>query len=168
MEATRRRFQCHVPAGGRIPDIGCGSGRAPKRFAELGYEVEARDRSPAIAGEARRLTGLEVGVEDVLEMTDDARFDGIWACALLLHLDDTGPDFREAMRRLARALRPGAALYISLKQDKRASAGDGRVFRFWTMDEALAAIFGGQAPLERVEEWVSVDEGARGRGRRGG
>ena len=95
-------------------------------------------------------------------MTDDARFDGIWACAMLLHLDDAGPDFREAVRRLARALRPGGALYISLKQDERASAGDGRVFRFWTMDEALAAIFGGQALLERVEEWVSVDEGARG------
>jgi hypothetical protein len=36
------------------------------------------------------------------------------------------------------------------------------VFRFWTMDEALAAIFDGRTPLERVEEWVSVDEGARG------
>lgn len=95
-------------------------------------------------------------------MTDDARLDGIWVCAMLLHLDDKWPDFREAVRRLARALRPGGALYISLKQDERASAGDGRVFRFWTMDEALAAIFGGQAPLERVEEWVSVDEGARG------
>ena len=45
-------------------------------------EVEARDRSRAIADEARRLTGLEVGIEDVLEMTDDARFDGIWACAI--------------------------------------------------------------------------------------
>ena len=79
---------------------------------------------------------------------------------MLIHLDE--PGFREAVRRLVRALRPGGALYISLKQDERASAGDGRVFRFWTMDEALAAIFDGRTPLERVEEWVSVDEGARG------
>jgi hypothetical protein len=66
------------------------------------------------------------------------------------------------VRRLVRALRPRGALYISLKQDERASPGDGRVFRFWTMDESLAAIFDGRTPLEHVEEWASVDEGARG------
>jgi len=160
MEATRQRFLRHVCAGGRILDVGCGSGRDSLRFHELGYEVDARDRSPAIAEEARRRTGLAVRVEDVLEMQDDAAFDGVWASAMLIHLDE--PGFREAVRRLVRALRPGGSLYISLKQDERASAGDGRVFRFWTMNEALAAIFGGRTPLARVEEWVSVDEGARG------
>ena len=160
MEPARQRFLRHVPAGGRILDVGCGSGRDSLRFHELGYEVDARDRSPAIADEARRCTGLAVRVEDVLEMQDDAAFDGIWASAMLIHFDE--PRIHEAVRRLVRALRPGGALYISLKQDERASAGDGRVFRFWTMDEALAAIFDGRTPLERVEEWVSVDEGARG------
>jgi len=160
MEATRQRFLQHVPAGGRMLDVGCGSGRDSLRFHALGYEVDARDRSPAIAEEARRRTGLAVRVEDVLEMQDDAAFDGIWASAMLIHLGE--PEFREAVRRLVRALRPGGALYISLKQDEHPSAGDGRVFRFWTMDEALTAIFDGRAPLERVEEWVSADEGARG------
>ena len=160
MEPARQRFLRHVRAGGRILDVGCGSGRDSVRFHKLGYEVDARDRSPAIAEEARRRTGLAVRVEDVLEMQDDAAFDGIWASAMLIDLDE--PEFREAVWRLVRALRPGGALYISLKQDERAPAGDGRVFRFWTMDEALAAIFDGRTPLERVEEWVSVDEGARG------
>jgi SAM-dependent methyltransferase len=100
MEAASRRFLRHVPSGGRILDVGCGCGRDAKRFAELEYEVEARDRSPAIADEARRLTGLKVGVEDVLDMTDDARLDRIWACVMLLHLDDKGPEFRDAVRRL--------------------------------------------------------------------
>jgi 2-polyprenyl-3-methyl-5-hydroxy-6-metoxy-1,4-benzoquinol methylase len=160
MEPARQRFLRHVRAGGRILDVGCGSGRDSLRFHGLGYEVDARDRSPAIAEEARRRTGLAVRVEDVLEMQDDAAFDGVWASAMLIHLEDA--EFHEAVRRLARAPRPGGALYISLKQDERDSAGDGRVFRFWTMDEALAAIFDGRTPLERVEEWVSVDEGARG------
>jgi 2-polyprenyl-3-methyl-5-hydroxy-6-metoxy-1,4-benzoquinol methylase len=112
MDATRRRFLRHVPMGGRILDVGCGSGRDAKRFAELGYEVEVRDRSPAIADEAQRLTGFKVGVEDVLEMTDDAQFDGIWASAMLLHLDEI--DFREAVRRLTRALRPdGGAVRLA-------------------------------------------------------
>ena len=119
-------------ACGRILDVGCGSGRDSVRFHELGYEVDARDRSPAIAEEARRRTGLAVRVEDVLEMQDDAAFDGIWASAMLIHLDE--PGFREAVRRLVRALRP---------------------------DGALAAIFDGRIPLERVEKWVSVDRGGR-------
>ena len=155
-------YSTHVApaARGRGLSFGCGSGCDSKIFAKLGYEVDARDRSPAIAEEARRRTGLAVRVEDVLEMEDDAAFDGIWASAMLIHLGE--PEFREAVRRLVRALRPGGALYISLKQDERASAADGRVFRFWTMAEALAAIFDGRTPLERVEEWVSVDEGVRG------
>jgi ubiquinone/menaquinone biosynthesis C-methylase UbiE len=45
-----------VPTHGRILDVGCGSGRGAERFAVLVYEVEVRDRSPAIADEARRLT----------------------------------------------------------------------------------------------------------------
>ena len=81
------------PAGGRILDVGCGSGRDNKRFAALGYAVAARDRSREIAGEATRRTGLAVRVVDVLEMTDLDAFDGIWACAL----------------------RPGGAIYSSLK-----------------------------------------------------
>ena len=73
------------------------------------------------------------------------------------------PDCPEAVWRLVHALRPGGALYISLKQDERASAGNGRVFQFWTMGNAIAAIFGGRTPLERVDAWVSVDEGRGGR-----
>ena len=70
MEDARARFLRHVPAGGRILDVGCGSGRDSKRFAELGYAVDARDRSREIADEAARRTGLAVRVEDVLEMDD--------------------------------------------------------------------------------------------------
>ena len=99
MEDARTRFLRHLPAGGRILDVGCGSGRDSKRFAELGYAVDARDRSHEIANEAARRTGLAVRVEDVLAMEDRASFDGIWASAMLIHLDDA--DFDEAVRRLA-------------------------------------------------------------------
>ena len=155
MEDARARFLRHVPAGGRILDVGCGSGRDSKRFAELGYAVDARDRSREIADEATRRTGLAVRVEDVLEMDDRDAFDGIWASAMLIHLDDD--EFGEAVRRLARALRPGGAIYISLKESERVDVADGRTFRFRSPEEASRSIRACEM-LRLVEEW-SVEDG---------
>jgi len=155
MEDARARFLRHVPAGGRILDVGCGSGRDSKRFAELGYAVDARDRSREIADEATWRTGLAVRVEDVLEMDDRDAFDGTWACAMLIHLDDD--DFGEAVRRLARALRPGGAIYISLKESERVDVADGRTFRFRSPAEASRSIRACEM-LRLVEEW-SVEDG---------
>ena len=154
MEDARTRFLRHVPAGGRILDVGCGSGRDSKRFAELGYAVDARDRSREIADEAARRTGLAVRVEDVLELDDRDAFDGIWACAMLIHLDDA--KFDEAVRRLARALRPGGAIYISLKESERVDVADGRTFRFRSPEEVSRSIRAIEM-LRLVEEWSWQD-----------
>ena len=155
MEPARQRFLRHVPARGRILDVGCGSGRDSKRFAELGYAVDARDRSREIADEATRRTGLAVRVEDVLEMTDRDAFDGIWASAMLIHIE-SDDEFLEAVRRLARALRPDGALYISLKQSERAELADGRTFRFWS-PEAVSRSVHAIGMLRLVEEWIAED-----------
>ena len=159
MEPARQRFLRHVPAGGRILDVGCGSGRDSLRFAELGYAVDARDRSPEIAREATLRTGLAVCVEDVLEMDDRDAFDGIWACAMLIHLDDAG--FREAVRRLARALRPGGVVAIAVKESEDAGAGDGRTFRFRSLGEVSEMVFA-DGTLAPVDAWVSTDAPPRG------
>jgi 2-polyprenyl-3-methyl-5-hydroxy-6-metoxy-1,4-benzoquinol methylase len=153
-EGTRARFPRHEPAGSPILDVGCGSGRDSKRFAELGYAVDVRDRSREIADEAARRTGLAVRVEDVLELDDRDAFDGIWACAMLIHLDDA--KFDEAVRRLARALRPGGAIYISLKESERVDVADGRTFRFRSPEEVSRSIRAIEM-LRLVEEWSWQD-----------
>jgi SAM-dependent methyltransferase len=43
------RFAESVPAGARVLDFACGSGRHAKVFAARGCEVEAVDRDPALA-----------------------------------------------------------------------------------------------------------------------
>lgn len=61
------------------------------------------------------------------------RFDGIWACASLLHVAPA--DLPDVLRRLQRALRPGGVMFFNFKygQGQRHSP-DGR--RFTDMDEA--------------------------------
>ncbi len=57
MSALYDQFLPHVPAGGLILDAGCGSGRDAKRFAEMGFRVEAIDAcTDAIHSRGRRFT----------------------------------------------------------------------------------------------------------------
>jgi SAM-dependent methyltransferase len=116
-------FVARLPAGGRVLDAGCGSGRDARAFLALGYEVVAFDAAPAMARAASALTGLEVAVQRFQDLEYDGEFDGVWACASLLHVPAAG--LADAIGRLARALRPAGVLYASFKlgEGERREAG---------------------------------------------
>lgn len=90
------RFLPHVRPGGRILDAGCGSGRDALAFRQAGFRVEAFDASPQMARQAALLLGQDVPVLCFEEVVWQERFDGIWACASLLHVRPGG-----SARRLA-------------------------------------------------------------------
>ena len=83
---SRSKFLIHVPAGGDILDAGCGSGRDALAFHRAGYRVTAFDASPEMCRMARQYTDLPVIQMTFQEMTWRSAFDGIWACASLLHV----------------------------------------------------------------------------------
>ena len=83
------KFCGYIPSGGLILDLGCGSGRDAKIFSEeRGYEVIGVDPSNnmlTIAKEnAPNVEFKEMEAESLL--FDSGEFDGVWACASLLHL----------------------------------------------------------------------------------
>jgi SAM-dependent methyltransferase len=102
-----------MPAGGSILDAGCGSGRDSLAFLQKGYRVVSMDASPAMVKAAAALIGKTVRLLTFAEMDFDAEFDGIWACASLLHVP------REhlscILARFARALKSNGAFYLSFK-----------------------------------------------------
>ena len=53
-------FLSMVSPGGRILDLGCGSGRDSKYFIRQGFQVEAMDGSPALCRLASEFIGQEV------------------------------------------------------------------------------------------------------------
>ena len=121
MTYCRDRFLKYLNPGSRILDAGCGSGRDSKAFADLGYYVTAMDASPKICAEVEKVLGQRVLCQSFEELDMENMFDGIWACASLLHVQrERIPD---VLLRLKRALKEDGVLYASFKY------GDGEVIR---------------------------------------
>jgi superfamily II DNA or RNA helicase/SAM-dependent methyltransferase len=141
LSALRERFLAQVPAGGFILDAGCGSGRDSLAFLERGYRVRAFDAAPEIARLAAELIKQPVQVQHFEQLDEHAAYDGIWACASLLHLP--AAQLPSALRRLWAALKPDGVLYLSLKhgEDERVAA-EGRHFT--------------DATEARLRDWLAV------------
>lgn len=155
MSALHERFLRHMPAGGRILDAGCGVGRDALAFAERGYSVVAFDASAEMVRLARERTAgraeiLQMRFEDVAWRKE---FDGIWACASLLHVPET--ELPAVARRLASALRPGGVIYMSFKYGAGERVAEGRQFTDHTEETLRAAL--ARAGLTIVEAWMTDD-----------
>lgn len=147
-------FLARVPAGGRILDAGCGSGRDAKAFAELGYQVDAFDASPALAKLASDHCGFPVRVHSFAEVDQEEEYDGIWACASLLHVPVL--QIPEALERLWAALKPGGTFYCSFKLGVGERVQEGRSFT----DADEPTLRGWLSPLGRAEltlVWTTAD-----------
>jgi len=88
MSSIYPRFLSELSPGAHIADAGCGSGRDAKAFLERGYVVTAFDASPRMANLASAYTGQKCHVLRFQEMEFRREFDGIWACASLLHVPE--------------------------------------------------------------------------------
>ena len=135
MDDIYRVFLPHVADGGHILDAGCGSGRDALYFHGHGYRVTAFDASQAITALARQKTGLPVEHRSFLDVEELHAYDGIWACASLLHLPAN--EVPSALTRLWSALKPGGTLYASFKLGEGERQSGGR--HFTDANEELAA-----------------------------
>ena len=154
MTPLYRRFLPLLAERARILDAGCGSARDAKAFADLGHQVTAFDASPALVALAERKLGQPVRCLRFQEITWQDEFDGIWACASLLHVPAV--ELPDVMQRLCRALGPNGILYASFKYGSGEREHHGR--RFTDLDEAgLAALLRQVPGLEQVETWTTGD-----------
>jgi len=95
-----------------ILDLGCGPGRDLKTFTDLGHRALGLDGLDAFVEHARAFSGCEVWKQDLLALAlPPARFDGIFANAVLFHVPVA--ELPRVLGELRAALKPGGVLFAS-------------------------------------------------------
>ena len=150
----QNRFLDKLKAEAYILDFGCGSGRDTKCFLEQGYQVDAIDGSKELCKMASELTGIQVKHMYFQELSEVEKYDGIWACSSILHLDHN--DLEEVMKKMAVAVKTNGIIYTSFKYGTFSGERNGRYFTDMTeetFNELLQKIPG----LNIEEQWITSD-----------
>ena len=130
--ATQDLFLSYLNEGDSILDFGCGSGRDTKYFLSKGYKVDATDGSEEICKVASDYIGINVKCLLFNKLDEIDKYDGIWACASILHLDRD--DLIDVFHRIARALKDNGILYTSFKYSEFEGMRNGRYFTDFTIE----------------------------------
>jgi len=158
MSDAQGRFLAAVPSlpdgPARILDAGSGSGRDALTYRILGFDVSAFDASPVMVAATQAHAAVPTRLRRFEEFVWEHPFEGIWACASLLHVSEV--DLPKAIDRLAAHLVPGGALYLSFKRGTGERVKDGRRFTDMT-PESLSAILDGCGAFNEPDLWESRD-----------
>jgi SAM-dependent methyltransferase len=154
VEQLRQSFLKYLPLGAAILDLGCGSGRDSKYFLDKGYSVTAIDGSAELCKLASAFIGREVARITFDKLDYIQMFDGVWACASLLHVPCV--QLPSIFAKISRAIKPGGYLYVSFKYGEFEGERNGRYFTDLTEDR-LVHIISQHKELEIKEMAVSND-----------
>lgn len=158
MSDARDRFLAAVPARAdgpaRILDAGSGSGRDALAFRVSGYDVKAFDASPAMVAATQAHAAVETRLMRFEDFAWEHSFEGIWACASLLHVAVV--DLPGVIDRLSAHLVLDGALYLSFKRGTGERAKGGRRFTDITA-ESLLALLDGCGVFGEPDIWESRD-----------
>ncbi len=148
------RFLALLPKGAKILDFGCGSGRDTKYFIEKGFRAEGVDGSEELCKIASDNTGTTVRHMMFNELDEFDTYDGIWACASILHLPKI--ELRDVLMKMIRATKYGGYIYASFRYGDFEGYIDERYFTYFT-EESFEEFISDIGEIKIVDKWVSED-----------
>lgn len=143
-----------IPTPGKILDFGCGSGRDSKYFLSKGYQIDATDGSIELCKKASDFLGIPVKQMLFHELDALEEYDGIWACASILHVEKKG--LPNILQKMSNATKPNGIIYASFKYGDFEGEVNGRYFTYLTettADELVKTI----PELSCEKMWVTTD-----------
>mgnify|MGYP001159332405 FL=1 len=155
MQSLYQPFLNLLPDFGRILDLGCGSGRDALAFKNMGYQIKAMDYSEELVKQARKLTGIDVKLQSFYELNEAEVYDGIWACASLLHCERHR--LVDVLQKMVHALKPNGVIYMSFKYGDQDREKDGREFTDLNEQQA-GELLDHFSQIFLVKQWISIDK----------
>lgn len=126
------RFLMMLPDKAYILDFGCGSGRDSKYFISKGYIVDAIDGSKNLCDLASDFIGQPVKHMTFDELDEEDKYDGIWACSSILHVERK--ELPAILEKMLTALKSNGVIYTCFKIGDKYEIKDGKYYNYMTRD----------------------------------
>ena len=147
-------FRAYLSESSKILDFGCGSGRDTKYFLSKGHGVDAIDGSEELCKIASEYTGIPVKQMLFNELTAIEEYDGIWACASILHVEKK--NLPEILRKMVVAVKAGGVIYVSFKYGDFEGEKNGRYFTYLT-EESFKELLKDIPEIHIEKSWITGD-----------
>ena len=154
MSELYRKFLTYVPSGGNILDLGCGAGSASLYFAQQGNCVLAVDGCPELCDYTHKRVGCSVRCLRFEELDYEDAFEGVWACASILHTRKA--ELPQVLRLIRRALKTDGVFYASFKYGETERDRNGRVFSDFT-ETSLRSLLEETGGFHEIDLWITGD-----------
>lgn len=145
-------FLSYLNKESKILDMGCGTGRDSKYFKELGHIVKSIDGSLEMCKIASSLLNEQVEQLNFLDIDYKDEFDGIFACASLLHLSNE--DLLVVLKKISTALKENGILYTCFKYGDTTRVDKGRFYNDMN-EEKFINILTNVEDLKILKTWIT-------------
>lgn len=153
MNEALERFLKMLKVGDKVLDLGCGSGRDSLYIMKKGFDVVAIDGSEQMCKVATEELGQKVECIGFEDLSYDNEFDGIWACASLLHIEKENQI--EIWLKIKKSLKQKGIIYASYKLGDYSGIRNGRYY-FDVQIEELKGILE-KVGVNILDIWESKD-----------
>ena len=148
-------FLSYLEKDAYILDAGCGSGRDSKVFINKGYEVVSFDSSVELVKLASVYIGKRVKLMDFSQLDETDTYNGIWACASLIHVPEN--KLSGTMVLLKNALKKNGYMYLSFKYGGKDRYKDGRHFTDMNQDR-INKLINKISDFTIIKTWIAPDK----------
>lgn len=150
-------FASYLGDNAYVLDLGCGTGRDSLYFKEKGFKVKCIDGSVNMCKIASEALGQEVENKNYFDINYKEMFDGVFACASLLHLKDD--DLKIVLKKIYDSLKFNGIMYTSFKYGNDERIEDGRYFNDMTLDKFNNLMNDSKCNFEIVKAWNTSQYG---------